>query len=255
MPVQRASASEQIAGELRAQIAAGEFAPGEVLPSDAELAARFGVSKPTVTKARAMLVALGLVASRAGAASTVVGGAEPVAPGPGAAAGQPVLAAVVRRWTGRALPAGHQERIMRAGIVPASPDVAAAIGTEPDAPVIERREVMYAADATLLAASRTYFPAILIDQCPALLKIEPVVQGTTRYIEQQTGRAAASSSADVTCRSGGVSPDGDAALLQLPPGTCVLTVSRTTYDANDVAIAHEIELHPPGTPITLDVGR
>jgi DNA-binding GntR family transcriptional regulator len=243
MPVQRASASEQIAHELRAQIAAGEFAPGQALPSDAELAARFDVSKPTVTKARAMLVALGLVASRAGAASKVLGG------------GPPPDAAGPRSWTGRTFPSGHQERIVRAGIVPASPAVAAAIGTEPGAPVIERRQVVRGADDSVLAASRTFFPAILIDQCSALLHTEPIPQGTTSYIEQQTGRAAASSSVAVACKSGGVPPDGDAALLQLPPATYVLALSRTTYDPNDVAIAHAIELHPPGTSITLDAGR
>jgi hypothetical protein len=36
-------------------------------------------------------------------------------------------------------------------------------------------------------------------------------------------------------------------------GTYLLALSTTTYDANDVAIAHEIELHPPGTPIAVDV--
>src|SRR3954453_1909213 len=119
MPIQRISPSEQIANELRTQIEAGELRSGEALPSDTELAARFDVSKPTVTKARAMLVALGLVASRAGAASTVLGGGPaPHAAGP-------------RSWTGRTFPSGHQERIVRAGIVPASPAVAAAIGTEP----------------------------------------------------------------------------------------------------------------------------
>ncbi|MEY2517658.1 MAG: Bacterial regulatory protein gntR family, partial [bacterium] len=39
MPIEKASASEQIANELRAQIQAGEFKPGSTLPSDAELAA------------------------------------------------------------------------------------------------------------------------------------------------------------------------------------------------------------------------
>jgi DNA-binding GntR family transcriptional regulator len=245
MPVQRASASEQIAGELREQIESGEFAPGEVLPSDSELAVRFDVSKPTVTKARAMLVALGLVASRAGAASTVREvGRERVA------AGRKVGPA---RWTGRIYPEGHYARIVSAGIAAASPDVAAAIGTEPGAPVIERREVTYAADESPLAVSRTCFPAILIDQCPALLATEPIAEAATRYVERQTGRAAASVAADVSCRPGGVEPDGDAAQLRLALGTYLLALATTTYDANDVAIAHAIELHPPGTPIAVDV--
>jgi DNA-binding GntR family transcriptional regulator len=246
MPLQRISTSEQIANELRARIEAGELKPGDTLPSDIELAARFGVSKPTMTKARAMLVALGLVASRAGAASTVrdVRGA----PVP---AGRRLQRA---RTAGRVYPDRHYARIVAAGIAPASAEVAAALGTEPGSPVIERCEVIHAADDTPLATSRTSFPAILIDQCPALLRTEPIVQGTTRYVEQQTGRVAASLAAAVSCRRGGSQRDGDAAQLRLPPDACLLALSRTTYDVNAATIAHEIEMHPPDTPIPLDVG-
>jgi DNA-binding GntR family transcriptional regulator len=240
MPVQRASASEQIANELREQIESGDLAPGEVLPSDAELAVRFDVSKPTITKARAMLVALGLVASRAGAASTV---RDVVPERPGAGQGRPA------RWTGRTYPEGHGARVVSARIAPAAPAVAAAIGTEAGAPVIERREVTYAADGRPLAVSTACFPAILIDQCPALLATEPIAEGATRYVERQTGRAAATVAADVSCRPSRSEGDGEAAGL----GTYVLALTTTIYDANDVAIAHEVELHPPGTPIAVDV--
>ena len=246
MPLQRISTSEQIANELRAQIEAGELKPGETLPSDTALAARFDVSKPTMTKARAMLVALGLVSSRAGAASTV----RDVHHAP-AAADPPRPQRV--RTTGRIYPDGHYARIVRAGIAPASPEVADALGTEPGSPVIERRRVIHAVDGTPLATSTTYFPAILIDQCPALLKTEQIPQGTTRYVEQQTGRAAASIAGAVSCRRGGPERDGDAAQLRLPPDACLLALSTTTYDVNDATIAHEIELHPPDTPIPLDL--
>jgi DNA-binding GntR family transcriptional regulator len=247
MPLQRISTSEQIANELRAQIEAGEFKPGDTLPSDSELAARFDVSKPTMTKARAMLVALGLVASRAGAASTVLDAGGAPAP-----AGRRSQRA---RTGGRVYPDGHHARIVAAGVASASAEVAAALGTEPGSPVIERREVIHAADDTPLATSRTYFPAILIDQCPALLETEPIAQGTTRYVEQQTGRVAASIAGAVCCRRGGAEREGDAAQLRLAPDACLLALSRTTYDVNAATIAHEIELHPPDTPIPLDVGR
>jgi DNA-binding GntR family transcriptional regulator len=242
MPVRRASASEQIADELRAQIEGGEFKPGQPLPSDAELAARFDVSKPTITKARAMLVALGLVASRAGAASIVL---EAVGE-PGSAGHRPRRA----RRTGRIYPEGHYTRIVRAGLAPASADVAAALGTEPGAPVIERRRSTHAADNTPLSTSTTYFPAILADQCPALRRTEPIRQGTTRYVEQQTGRAAASAAVTVTCKQGGPRPAGDA---RRPPGTAMLAMSTTTYDAAGAPIAHDVEFHPPNTPVTIDV--
>ena len=242
MALQRISPSEQIANELRAQIEAGRLKPGEALPSDSELAARFDVSKPTITKARAMLVAVGLVASRAGAPSIVRGPAT-------AGARTPRV-----RGTGRAYPEGAYARIVRAGLAPASPDVAAALGTEPGAPVIERREVTFSSDDTPLAASTTCCPAILTDQCPALLATEPIPEGSTRYVERQTGRAAGATEAAVVCRPGGSDPDG-AAQLRLPADTSLLALTTTTYDANGAAIVHETELHPPGTPIALDVTR
>jgi DNA-binding GntR family transcriptional regulator len=245
MPIQRSSAAEQIANELRAEIAAGNLRPGDALPSDTQLAARFDVSKPTITKARAMLVAVGLVASRAGAASIVsAAGPEPVS------AGRELRRV---RGTGRVYPDGTYARVVRAGIAPASRDAAAALGTEPGAPVIERRKVTFARDDRPLAATTTCFPAILADQCPALLSTAGIPQGATLYVQQQTGRAAASTEAAVTCRPGGSEPDGDAAQLELPAGTYLLALTTTTYDANGAAIAHEIELHPPATPIALDV--
>src|SRR5437667_309877 len=124
MPVQRASAAEQIANELRAQIEAGEFKPGETLPSDSQLARRFGVSKPTVT----------------------------------------------------------------------------------------------------------YFPGDLAESCPALLEAERIEQGTTLYVEQQTGRGPSSIASSVWCQAGGSGPGSDAEQLDLAPRTYLLAVSTTTYD-------------------------
>jgi DNA-binding GntR family transcriptional regulator len=247
VPIQKTSATEQIANELRTEIEDGALKPGEPFPSDAELAARFDVSKPTITKARAMLVALGLVSSRAGAASTVRnGGRAPVSPD---------IHMRAARRTVRTYPEGHYVRIVRAGLAEASPDIAAALGTEPGSPVIERRTITYAPDDTPLATSTTYFPAILADQCPALLKTERIAQGTTLYIEQQSGRAAGSLEAAVWCTASGSQPASPAALLRLPPDSYLLAVSTTSYDTNGVALAHEVELHPADTPILVDTVR
>ena len=48
------------------QIQRGEYRTGEMLPTDATLAARFDVSRPTVAKAFALLVEQGLIGRRAG---------------------------------------------------------------------------------------------------------------------------------------------------------------------------------------------
>jgi GntR family transcriptional regulator len=59
-------AYRQIADELRAAIKRGELAPGDRLPSEAELVERYGTAQGTVREAIAVLRAEGLVMSRQG---------------------------------------------------------------------------------------------------------------------------------------------------------------------------------------------
>lgn len=57
---------EQVAANVRAQIMAGDLAPGTRLPSTAQLVERFGVSNTTVQKALAVLKGEGYLSSRQG---------------------------------------------------------------------------------------------------------------------------------------------------------------------------------------------
>ncbi|MBP2702895.1 GntR family transcriptional regulator [Microbispora sp. RL4-1S] len=64
---------EQIAGDLRDAIVRGEYAIGAQLPSEAELADRYGAARGTIRQAVAVLVNEGLVGSRQGARRIVLG--------------------------------------------------------------------------------------------------------------------------------------------------------------------------------------
>jgi GntR family transcriptional regulator len=57
---------QQIADEVRTRLAGGEFAPGRLLPSEAELSREYGASRVTVRRALEVLRDDGLVASRQG---------------------------------------------------------------------------------------------------------------------------------------------------------------------------------------------
>ena len=52
---------QRVAGNLRERIAAGEWLPGEALPSVRKLAEEYGVSPPTVSRAVRALAGEGLV--------------------------------------------------------------------------------------------------------------------------------------------------------------------------------------------------
>lgn len=64
----------KVAGDIKAAIAAGEYPPNTRLPSEAELAQRYGVSRGTVRQAFAALRADGMITTRRGARRVVIGG-------------------------------------------------------------------------------------------------------------------------------------------------------------------------------------
>ncbi|RKO65838.1 FadR/GntR family transcriptional regulator [Desulfofundulus salinus] len=67
----RRKAWELIVEELRAMIRQGRFKPGDRLPSEAELAKMFGVSRSPIREALSVLEAAGIIASRQGGGSYV----------------------------------------------------------------------------------------------------------------------------------------------------------------------------------------
>jgi DNA-binding FadR family transcriptional regulator len=74
-------AHEFVAHELLVLILSGGFGPGDRLPAERTLAADFGVSRPTVRQAVGALAARGLLESRVGSGTFVVGSpSAPAAP-------------------------------------------------------------------------------------------------------------------------------------------------------------------------------
>ncbi len=64
----------KVADDIRAAIGSGAYPPGALLPSEAELAERYAVSRGTIRQAFAALRADGVIASRRGARRVVISG-------------------------------------------------------------------------------------------------------------------------------------------------------------------------------------
>jgi DNA-binding FadR family transcriptional regulator len=75
-PLQVRNAPTLVADDLRRRIITGEFAPGELLPFEAELAKKYGISRATVREAMAVLQSESLIVVRRGAG----GGARVLGP-------------------------------------------------------------------------------------------------------------------------------------------------------------------------------
>lgn len=64
--------STQIAEQIRSAILAGDYTPGDKLPSERELAEIFGVSRPSVRESLNILASAGLIASHQGGGTVVL---------------------------------------------------------------------------------------------------------------------------------------------------------------------------------------
>ena len=71
-PVDRRKQYVRIADDIRRDIASGQYAVGEALPSVADLAIRFGVAKMTISNAMAVLRDEGLIQTQQGSPSVVL---------------------------------------------------------------------------------------------------------------------------------------------------------------------------------------
>lgn len=86
----------QIADRLRERIRSGEFAPGQVLPSEAELCREFGVARNTVRRGLMILEEEGLLITIPAKGRVIVGQGDAAAP-----YSYQVIAAWLREGIGR----------------------------------------------------------------------------------------------------------------------------------------------------------
>ncbi|MFF2527256.1 GntR family transcriptional regulator [Streptomyces liangshanensis] len=226
---------DQIAGDLRGRIVRGELTAGEVLPSERELTERWKVSRATVVKALDVLRGEGLVETRQGTGSTVRE-RIPLA----RTAGERYATSVA---TGAVYTAGEYAEIVSAATVPAPQDVATALDVEADAPVVRRVRVTFEGE-TPTATSVSWFTAEVAEAAPRLLLRERVREGTTRYVEMQTGRRPRTGRDWWTAR---LATADERALLRLGDGpAAVAEVRHLAYDADGLALAYEVGVSPAG---------
>ncbi|MEX2983606.1 GntR family transcriptional regulator [Streptomyces sp. C36] len=133
---------QRIADDLRASILTGELGPGDKLPSENALKARYGTTRATAAKGVALLKSEGLVASSQGKAATV-------RPRPSVqmlttgANFRHRLKTGVSNFNAEAAAQGlmPEQRILKVETTPAPPEVAGRLGIPTGDPVIVRRRI------------------------------------------------------------------------------------------------------------------
>ncbi|GAA3889991.1 GntR family transcriptional regulator [Saccharothrix violaceirubra] len=172
----------QVVRHIREQIQSGALKDGDLIPSAREISRTWGVASATAVKVLATLRSEGL--------THAVSGVGTVVQTRGALHHSARDRTIATRRTGKIYPPGHYAKIRSAALTPAPSLVADALGIEEGAPVIRRQRTTYTSDDTPVSTSVSWFDGALAASAPLLLSTDRIVQGTAKYVEEQTGRLA-----------------------------------------------------------------
>ena len=206
---QRTARYRDIEQFLRRRIDAAE--PGDVLPTEAELCARFGVSRMTVRQALQELSNAGLVERRRGKGTFVA--ARPMH----RRAGVFLSFTEEMAWRGMAA----SSRLVAAGLSTPRPEEVAALDIAADDEVV-RVERVRLADGVPIA----YEDAAVVGEHRAVLDAD-LESGSLHQALERLGVVATSATGTVTAR---LARRGEAALLDVPARSALLVELRLLFD-------------------------
>ncbi|MET7522195.1 GntR family transcriptional regulator [Streptomyces sp. NPDC005248] len=206
----------QLSQQLEAAIEQGRLAPGSLLGNEIELAARLGLSRPTVRQAIQSLVDKGLMVRRRGVGTQVVH-SQVKRPLELSSLYDDLEAAGQRPAT----------RVLCNRIEPATARIAAALGV-PEGADVHLVERLRSAHDEPMALLRNHVPAGLVDlgterlEATGLYRIMRAAGITLHSARQNVGARLATAE--------------EAAQLAEPEGAPLLTMERTTYDDTGRAV-------------------
>lgn len=226
---------QSIAETLKAEIASGHYHPGDKLPTEAALAARFGVNRHTVRQALGALAEGGVVHSRRGAGVFVT--ARPTT----------YRLSERVRFHQNVLAAGQtpSRRITRTETRPADPEESRSLAMQPGQPV-HVIEGISLADDQPLAVFRSIFPALrfpgLSDAVTAEGSITRALSrlGLTDYTRRETRLTAV------------LADPVQALALQVRPGAALMRSVAVNVDAAGVPVEYGLTWFA-GDRVTLTV--
>jgi GntR family transcriptional regulator len=208
---------EQVRVRLKEDLAGGRLPPGTRLPSERVLCDQLGVSRVTLRRALADLVAEGAVEARPGRGWYAASG--PLAPSS--------FVSFTAMGAERGLVASAQ--VLRAEVRAATIDEAEAIGIAPGADVFDLERVRLL-DGELVAVDHSCVP---LARCPSLVSVDFTTVGLYQALEERAGIIATRCAYVVAAIPADARRAG---LLGLEPDQPLLLNEQTVYDQTGAVI-------------------
>jgi GntR family transcriptional regulator len=215
----------QIHAQLLRMIQSGCLRAGDLLPSEEELSRNYRVSRMTVRQALQMLKSEGLATRHRGQGSFV---------------SQPRVEKDIAHLCGfsaemRALGIKASSRVLAAGIVPASAEVAAQLRIAVGAPLFLLRRLRLADDIPV-ALEQSSLPQ---ERIAGIEKLDFSRRSLYRTLRERYGIRFSRADEVLEARS---ARQSESALLKTPPRASLLVIARTLWsaDGDPVEAAHSI---------------
>jgi GntR family transcriptional regulator len=229
-----------VANHFRERIKSGELAPGDALPSVAEIREQFNVAAKTVSRALGVLKSEGLVTSR-GSLGTVV------ANSPLVITGTDRLDRMSRnglRYAPGETSTGH--RVMTRSVY--DPDVCKALDLEPGDEAVIRIRV-FRQDGRPTSVGVSVYPPQTVSAVPELAEDERMIRQFDALYAERTGREV--SQGQRTGHARHASQDELEALeIDAPPHSAVpIMVTTVVFHDEESALAYWEDIYAPGTRV------
>ena len=225
----------QVVRQLRAQIAAGELADGDRMPSQREMMARWHISMQTASKVIGAMKTEGIAVPSVGRDTIVA---------PGAAARIAAAAQGTAHAPAASLPPapGAAVTSATAGKAAAPGPVAEILGIPSGRRALRRTETR-SEDGQATSITISWYPPAIADQAPRLADSQPLPAGTLAYIAEATATRAARADEDYAAAP---ADDDTAAALGITPGSPVLIIRARHYAADGKLIQYAETTIPAG---------
>ena len=222
--------SRRIADDLRTEIGSGDLAPGAKLPSERDLAARYGTARNTAREAISILQSEGLVVAQHGRGVFV----RPR---------QPLMRMGANRYSRRlrdetglspfrieVTKQGRTPKTECRSVTTETPpqDVADRLDLDPATASVIRRENWYFADDDAVQVGVTYIPVEVAGESP-LASAKKLGKGSIYARFEELGYPITRIREEISARM--PTPE-EITGLGMPPGVPVIEVLHTGYDAN-----------------------
>jgi GntR family transcriptional regulator len=231
-----------VAAHFRTLIKGGELAPGDTLPSVAEIREQFGVAAKTVSRALAVLKSEGLVSSR-GALGTVVEKTPIVI------TGADRLARMEKnglRYAPGETSSGH--RVMRRSVY--DPEVCTALNMEPGDEAVIRIRV-FRQDDKPTSVGVSVYPPRTTNAVPELAEDVRMVTQFDKLYTERTGREVVKGQRVAHSRQAS-QDELDALEIDAAPYSAVsVIVTTVTFHDDEEALAYWEDVYAPGARVPM----